>query len=160
MFKKKQLESTATSESNDEVITSSPLLNSPISPSQNHFAGFFQKESIVNDDLSLEVFKLNLHNEVEQLKFYLSQNNFKNIQEINSTASFWIRNVTKYPLLSKLARILLNIKSSSSCIERYFSICGFSSKKQSSNIGSDLFISRCLLRANIEILRELNEITY
>ena len=96
MFKKKQSESTATSESNDEVITSSPLLNSPISPSQNHFAGFFQKESIVNDDLSLEVFKLNLHNEVEQLKFYLSQNNFKKIQEINSTASFWIRNVTKY----------------------------------------------------------------
>ena len=63
-------------------------------------------------------------------------------------------------MLSKLARILINIKSSSSCIERYFSICGFVSKKNRTNIGDDLFKAKCMLRANIEILKEINGISY
>jgi hypothetical protein len=144
----------------NEEIAGSPLLTTPASASQNHFAGFFRKENIEEEDLSYEIFKQNLEKETEQFKAYLIQNNFKNIYEIKSTAAFWIKNIAKYPLLSKLAKIILNIKSSSSCIERYFSICGFTSKKNSANIGYDLFISRCLLRANIGILKELNEIAY
>jgi hypothetical protein len=51
----------------------------------------------------------------------------------------------------------MNINSSSSFIERYFSICGFVQDKRRMNISIDLFQSRCLLRANIKILNELNQ---
>jgi hypothetical protein len=108
----------------------------------------------------LEFFKLNLQKEVDDFKSHLSANNFKIIHQIKSTATFWIKNVIKFPLLSKLALVLLNIKSSSSSVERYFSICGFGSKKNRGNICDDLYKTRCMLRANIEILKRMNKISY
>jgi len=96
------------------------------------------------EDMQNEMLKLNFNKEVEEFQKLISSNNFKIIATINSTASFWIKNAIKLPLLSKLARLLINIKSSSSCIERFFSICGFNSKKNRRNIGDDLFTCRCI----------------
>ena len=144
-------------DSNTDATT--PIIKTPASASQS-FSGFFQKESMNKVGLTVEIFKLNLDKEVKAFQTLLSENNYRILNEINSTASFWIKNTVKFPFLSKLARILINIKSSSSCVERYFSICGFNSKKYSSNIGDDLFTARCMLRANIDILRELNEVSY
>ena len=51
----------------------------------------------------------------------------------------------------------MNINASNAFIERYFSICGFVQDKRRMNIAPDLFKTRCLLRANIKILNELNK---
>ena len=112
------------------------------------------------NELDLEIFKNSLQKEVENFRLFLLDKNYANLETINSTKSFWLKNISSFPNLSKLASILLNINSSSSFIERYFSICGFSSKKNRSNIGVDLFIKRCMLRANIDILKQLNTISY
>ena len=42
-------------------------------------------------------------------------------------------------------------------IERYFSVCGFTQNKRKQNITENLFIAKCLLRANIKILNEINK---
>ena len=42
-------------------------------------------------------------------------------------------------------------------IERYFSVCGFTQDKRKQNITENLFIAKCLLRANIKILNEINK---
>ncbi len=73
---------------------------------------FLFKEIIDKEDLALEFFKLNLQKEVDDSKSHLRANNFKIIHQIKSTATFWIKNVIKFPLLSKLALVLLNVKSS------------------------------------------------
>jgi hypothetical protein len=64
------------------------------------------------------------------------------------------------PNLKKLAYIVLCMNSSSSCVERFFSICGYVNKKNSTNIRSSLFRARCLLRANFKYLKVLNNISY
>jgi hypothetical protein len=79
---------------------------------------------------------------------------------MNINHEFWLSNANKYLILFQLAVIMLNINSSSACIERYFSICGFNSRKDSGNTHDDLFISRCMLRANVQTLIELNNISY
>ena len=138
----------------------SPNLKTPASASQKAFYHFFEKDLVNKEDMQNEMLKLNFNKEVDEFQKLMCSNNFKIITTINSTASFWIKNEIKFPLLSKLARLLINIKSSSSCIERFFSICGFNSKKNRGNIGDDLFTCRCILRANIDILNELNNISY
>ena len=42
-------------------------------------------------------------------------------------------------------------------IERYYIICGFTQDKRKQNISEQLFITKCLLRANIKILNEINK---
>jgi len=139
---------------------STPALRTPASASQKYFGKFFSKEIIDKEDLTLEYFKLKLQKDVDDFKSHINANNFKIFHQIKSTATFWIKNVIKFPLLSKLALVLLNIKSSSSSIKRYFSICGFGSKKNRGNICDDLYKTRCMLRANIEILKRMNKISY
>ncbi len=130
------------------------------SPSQKFYKQFFGKDLISKEDMQNEMLKFNFNIEVEEFQKLMSSENFKIINKINSTTLFWIKNAIKFPLLSKLARLLINIKSSSSCFERFFSICGFNSKKNRENIGDDLFTCKCILRANIDILKELNNISY
>ena len=74
-----------------------------------------------------------------------------------STKQFWQKNQMRFPHLSKLVRVLLNIPSSSAFIERFFNICGVICKKRSMQMKDDLIINRCLLKANMAILNELNE---
>jgi hypothetical protein len=150
-----------TGNEDSQEIPNSPIAKTPASASQKAFNQFFDNDCLFNkEDMQHETLKLNFKKEVEEFQKLISANNYKAISTIKSTSSFWIQNATKFPLLSKLARILINIKSSSSCIERFFSICGFNSKKNRGNIGDDLFTCRCILRANIDILKELNNISY
>jgi hypothetical protein len=39
--------------------------------------------------------------------------------------------------------------------KRYFSICGFTSKRNEGNISDDLFCAKCMLRANFRIVKDL-----
>lgn len=56
--------------------------------------------------------------------------------------------------------ILLNIKSSSAIIERFFSICGIVNDKRRQNMSDELLITRSLLKANMSTLSEMNETNY
>ena len=62
------------------------------------------------------------------------------------------------PNLFKLTVILLNIKSSSAFIERYFSISGIICDKRRLSMKDDLIIMRSMMKTNMKILTELNEI--
>ncbi|RNA27099.1 hypothetical protein BpHYR1_038792, partial [Brachionus plicatilis] len=106
----------------------------------------------------LEEFKADLESEIANFSKLLKKENFKIIPAIESTKEFWINHSKSYPKLFKLAQILLNINSSSSCIERFFSICGFTSQKNRQNINDDLFEMRCIFKANFEILKDLNQL--
>ena len=105
-----------------------------------------------------DLWKEDIKKEVEKLRNLLYHNNSKLIYESQSSENLWLENNKEYPYLSKLALVLSNINSSSAFIERFVSICGFVQDKRKMNIIQDLFITRCLLRANIKILNELREI--
>ena len=119
---------------------------------------FFQNDNlIISMTLLKEKFKDEIKKEVEKLKTLLSENGFKLIYKTDSSKIFWLDRLSEFPKISKLALILSNINSSSAFIERYFSVCGFVQDKKKMNISLNLFIKRCLLRANIKILNELKE---
>jgi hypothetical protein len=138
-----------------------PVIKTPdISEPQNYFqTQFFQADSDTLDkSVQKEIFKKEIEVEVENFRKLLCRNNSKIINETNSTKDFWIKNSSLFPKISELAKILLNINSSSAFIERFFSICGFVQDKRRLNISIDLFKTRCLLTANIKILNELKKI--
>lgn len=83
-------------------------------------------------------------------KFIVRTENF-------STKNFWLRYSPKMPILSQLAKILINIPASSAFIERFFSVCGIICKEKAANMDDDLIIDRSLLKANLEILNSFNE---
>ena len=74
-----------------------------------------------------------------------------------STKKFWKKESDNFPYLSKLANILLNINASSSFIERYFSICGIICDQRSGNMSDELICNRCMLKANMPILNQMNK---
>jgi hypothetical protein len=51
---------------------------------------------------------------------------------------------------------MINIRSSSAVIERFFSICGIIDAARRRNSKTDLFTTRALLKANYDILKKLN----
>lgn len=112
-------------------------------------------------EISFEIQKDVINKEVDSFVQLLNKNNSLTItiKSINRTSRFWLNNKEKFPNIAKLANILLNINSSSSSVERFFSICGINNKKNRSNIKTDLFTTRCLLRANLKILEKLNSIS-
>ena len=98
--------------------------------------------------------KNQLANEIDNFTKFLQSKEF--FDKSFSSKQFWIKNGKKFSNLSKLTLILLNILASSSCVERYFSICGVVCQKRNSHSNDDLIISRCLLKANMPILKEIN----
>lgn len=95
--------------------------------------------------------------EIEKEKIYFIQNVMhKNSFKCNSTAKFWTEKNKEMPILKKLAVILLNIPSSSAYIERFYSICGLVCKTNCGNMSSSTIIQRSTLKANIDILDNLN----
>jgi len=148
-------QSNETSENTE--VRSAEVPNSAASDSQKFFSNTFKDEKEVrNIELDLEIFMRDVEKEVKALSVFIR----KNLKKVISTKQFWLSNANKYPILFQLAVIMLNINSSSACLERYFSICGFNSRKDSGNTHDDLFISRCMLIANVKILLELNKISY
>ncbi len=111
----------------------------------------------VNEELMISRKKSALDEEVSKYKLILQSDEFKTSKF--RSKQFWINHANKLPNLAKLAVILLNIQCSSSCIERFFSICGVVCKKHSSNQNDDLVITRYLLKSNIKLLDELSSIS-
>ena len=153
---------TERNDDSEDVGMSTPNLQTPdnVHTPDNYFqTQFFSKDHPeIDQSKNAELLKRNVSKEIDIFRKILCENNSKIIKNCISTSKFWLTNSEKLPHLSKLALILMNINSSSSFIERYFSICGFVQDKRRMNISIDLFQSRCLLRANIKILNELNQI--
>jgi hypothetical protein len=70
-----------------------------------------------------------------------------------TTASFWLSNRNKLEKLSFLFESANSIPASSASIERFFSLCGLIDTSRANRMSSDLFKIRCILRANIILLR-------
>ena len=120
--------------------------------SDQFFAGFFADHGV---SLATALQKDGFTAEIDKFKTFISQNNFENIKRIKSSTAFWEQNSGAIPHIARLFLLLNTIPSTSASIERYFSICGFVSNKRSSNMAPDLFVTRCLLRANLGLLTEL-----
>lgn len=118
--------------------------------------GFFEEDNFESQpELIGSIQSLQLEREgIEYLKILDSKKwNFEN----KSTGNFWLAHQKQFPLLSKLAAILLNIPSSSACIERYYSICGNVVKQRCGNMSAETIIARSMLKSNIKLLDELSQ---
>jgi hypothetical protein len=62
------------------------------------------------------------------------------------------------PNLFDLQIILLNLPATSSFIERFFSISGIVCDVRRLNMTDDLVIKRSMMKANMNILKDLNKI--
>ena len=80
------------------------------------------------------------------------------LKKIKKTSEFWKENKTLMPNLFELQIILLNLPATSSFIERFFSISGIVCDVRRLNMTDDLVIKRSMMKANMNILRDLNKI--
>ena len=136
--------------------TQSNVRNGQATPSDVFQRAFFSEEhDLPVSSLPSELFNLELIEEIKKFKAFLTANNNEVILTTINSREFWYRNQENFPKLSELAKILLNISSSSAFVERFFSICGIVNKKNCQNITVDLFTTRCFLKANMKILNEL-----
>jgi hypothetical protein len=160
LFGKVHLEEEEDDDENENILDTPIIITPNIPEPQNFFqTRFFQADSEeIDTSVNKEIFKKEISKEVEEFKKLLCRNNSKIINEVVSTKAFWIKHSKIFPKISELAKILLNINSSSAFIERFFSICGFIQDKRRANTSIDLFKKRCMLRANIKILNELKYI--
>ena len=62
------------SEDNQSESAATPIIKTPASASQKQFSMFFTKETIEKEDLTKEIFKLNLQKEIEQFQKHISEN--------------------------------------------------------------------------------------
>jgi hypothetical protein len=138
----------------------SPSIISPNTGFEEFANHFFNSDNATQTQLNIEIKEDEIKKEIEQFRILLFNNNYAILNEINSSKKFWIENANKFPNLKNLSLILFNTNASSAFLERYFSLCGFVSKKNSCNISVDLFIARCLLRSNIKLINHLNKISY
>ena len=72
-----------------------------------------------------------------------------------TTEDFWVGR--KFPNLSKLALLLMNIPSSSAYIERQFSVSGSICSQRRGNMSSEQIINRVVIKTNMNIIVELNK---
>jgi hypothetical protein len=73
----------------------------------------------------------------------------------NATISWKKNRVKKFPMIARLASLLLNIPSSAAHIERFYSICGNVCEPKRGNMNHETIILRSILKANMGILSEL-----
>jgi hypothetical protein len=103
----------------EEALPKTPL-------SSELFMGSFFNEEQNSDEYNHDLAIINKQKEVdlEIVKFtaLIKMPSFCNSPI--SVKEFWIKHEDELPNLFKLAIILLNIQSSSSSVERFFSICG------------------------------------
>jgi hypothetical protein len=138
----------------------SPSIISPNTGFEEFSNHFFNSDNATQTQLNIEIKEDEIKKEIKQFRILLSNNNYAFLNEINSSKKFWIENADKFPNLKNLSLILFNINASSAFLERYFSLCGFVSKKNSCNISFDFSIARCLLSSNIKLIKHLNKISY
>jgi len=107
-----------------------------------------------NDGYLLK-FKRDIEREVN-----LFLDNFNNDETIashlKSTKDFWTKNRLALPILYACTCKIVSIPASSAYIERFFSICGVVCKNRAMNMNDELIICKCMLKANMKLLDELN----
>ena len=131
--------------------------------SQQSFTGFFHtfNETVGNNQtLQEETFMRELEKEIDSFSRELLQNDCAVPRSVVSSSQFWLEHKDTFPQLAQLALIIGSIPSSFASIERYFSVCGFVSKKIASNIEDDLYTARCTMRANIDLLKTIKSVQY
>ena len=119
-------------------------------------------DDLFEDDEQNEQFIEEREQSLRHEKVQLEMNKLRNlflekkyqIKETNS--QFWRNNEISFTELYKLAIIILNIQSSSSFVERFFSICGVVCKKRATNMKNNLIIMRLMMKANFHLLNLLN----
>lgn len=123
----------------------------------SYFRYHFQEDEEANKKNEAGKFKISieLDNEIANYSRILSQTEY--LKTCRSSTQFWIKNSNSMPKLSSLALLLLNIPASSAHVERFFSICGAVCKQSSLGMKDDLIILRSMLKANLDLLNEMNE---
>ena len=134
-----------------------PRIFTPKNQDQRHF---FPSGSLNIEHLNKEEFQRKINAETEAFSNLLRAKGGEIIKKTESNSSFWNTYLNVLPNLKNLAIILLGIPSSSAGIERFFSMCGFMSKKNGCSINTDLFIDKCILRANLDLIEDLQDIEY
>ena len=76
-----------------------------------------------------------------------------------NTSDIWKKYRNKLLILYQLQLVLLNIHATSSFIERFFRISGIVCDIRRLNMTEDLIIMRTLVKANMHILKDLNQIS-
>lgn len=135
-----------------------PKINTPKSASSKTFSFLFTNENSQNEYADKEhttfTLKTEINKEIELFGKIIKDAHF--INTTDSTTKFWREN--KFPLLLKVAAILLNIPSSSAFVERFFSLCGIISTVRNANMKDELLIIRSMLKVNMNILLEMKTI--
>ena len=117
---------------------------------------FKDDENNKQDDLERKqnLKKKEIENEINDFRKIILEEIFK--KDSSSSTQFSRKHSIRFPLISKLALLLLTIQSSSAFIERFYSICGVVCKPKASNMKDDLIIKRSMLKVNMKILDSLN----
>lgn len=139
------------------------MVTPPIRHGQPGTFGLHTQDSFTNSNLAniqREELQRKIDLEVENFSQLLRNNNGEVIKKTDYNPDFWKLYSGNFPSLHKLAIIMLGIPASSAGIERFFSMCGFFSKKQSGNEDADFFMKKCIMRANLDIIEFLENIQY
>jgi hypothetical protein len=140
--------------SSELQANSNPLVNNSINREIENMYKPFSK-AISTENISQRASEHDLKKKIdkERLEF---ENIISSMDLASmSSGSFWFTHKKELPLLCQLAYILLGIPASSAFIERYYSICGVICKKRNGNMSGELLIERCMLRANMQILNNI-----
>ena len=148
-----------------------PTTPIPFKPARgSSFKGFFrasaQPDAIprAQREIELERFIQVVESEIDNFKAIISKNRCSVLPTITSSGFFWdardANNNLIFPILSKLALKLISVPSSSAAIERFFSVCGGVIKKNQGRILVDLFIARCMAKANMKLISEMTSFSY
>lgn len=146
----KELETSQTKEVNEDQIEST-------NQEDNFYSDFFNEVPIqkprMNDEAIKFKFTTELDKEISALTLVISSANFS--KDKKSLPEFWSKNSSSLPILCSLAKVLINISSSSAFIERFFSISGIICTQRNMNMNKDLIVARSLLKANPKIIQTL-----
>jgi hypothetical protein len=114
--------------------------------SQSNEAQIFQRDKAIAE-------------EIDTFATLLGNKKFVEECSKKKTSDVWKKYKNKMPILYQLKQVLLNIPATSSFIERFFSISGIVCDIRRLNMTDDLIIMRSLMKANMHILKDLNQIS-
>ncbi len=148
---------------NQKASQASSVSHSDSQSSSNNFASlniynYTQEDKLVeaNQNNEARIFARSRAIEREIGTFASLVGNKNVVNSTKANFEFWKENQREIPILFELQLILLNVPATSSFIERFFSIAGIVCDIKRLNMTDELIIERSLMKANIEILKELN----
>ena len=119
---------------------------------QELFSNYFALDDSDSDIPTIKTNKLVKLKEEAERYHIMTQNPIKE----KSTRRFWQNKANELPILYELACILLNIPSSSSYVERFFSVCGIVNRQRAGNMNNSTLINRAFLKVNLDLVNRLN----